>query len=226
MSGRTEIVYKPDPDMDIEEFKVEPLDISEEAGKDADQESQGTSDNVMKRLKVASSLVVSCDQCEYSGSKKQFRIHMKKHEGIRYPCDQCEYTTTDLSVLKRHKKSKHEGFRYSCDQCEYTGTRKQFRLHKRKHEGFIYRCDQCEYAATDQSTLKRHKESKHEGIRYALDDLSNLSKPKESKTKHSDISVAFKFVRKSTLSKVLYILQMEFISHIYDVHTYVCIYFI
>ena len=34
-----------------------------------------------------------------------------------------------------------------------------------KHEGIRYPCDQCGYAATTVSNLKQHKESKHEGIR-------------------------------------------------------------
>ena len=33
-----------------------------------------------------------------------------------------------------------------------------------KHEGIRYPCDQCEFAATRISLLKRHKEAKHEGI--------------------------------------------------------------
>ena len=33
---RTEIVYKPDPDIDIEEFKQEPMDVTETISSDPD----------------------------------------------------------------------------------------------------------------------------------------------------------------------------------------------
>ena len=42
--------------------------------------------------------------------------------------------------------------------------------HKRsKHEGIKYPCDQCEYASTSTTNSKQHKESKHEGKRYSYD---------------------------------------------------------
>ena len=37
-----------------------------------------------------------------------------------------------------------------------------------KHRG-VDHCDQCDYAALTLGDLKRHKESKHEGIRYPCD---------------------------------------------------------
>ena len=30
----------------------------------------------------------------------------------------------------------------------------------------MYGCDQCKFKATQQGDLKKHKQSKHEGVRY------------------------------------------------------------
>ena len=63
----------------------------------------------MEEKRRNESELVSCDQCEYSGSYFNLRIHKKsKHEGVSYSCDQCEYSAGSLSNLKRHKESKHE----------------------------------------------------------------------------------------------------------------------
>ena len=53
--------------------------------------------------------------------------------------------------------------RYSCDKCGYAAT-SLFSLKRHsqsKHEGVRYPCDQCEFASTDSSYLKKHKRSKH-----------------------------------------------------------------
>ena len=44
---------------------------------------------------------------------------------------------------------------------------KSLRAHKEsKHEGMRYPCDKCEYAATTASNLRKHIESKHAEVRY------------------------------------------------------------
>ena len=130
MSGKTEIVYEPDTDIDIEEFKLEPTDTDEDAiagGEDIDPlntnlESQGTGDKAKKRKRVESKDVRSCDMCEYTGTRTSLYHHKKsKHEGIQHPCDQCEYAGSQ-SALYHHKKSNHEGIKYPCGQCEYAAT--------------------------------------------------------------------------------------------------------
>ena len=35
-----------------------------------------------------------------------------------------------------------------------------------KHEGIKYPCNQCDYQATKQGSLQTHIQSKHEGIKY------------------------------------------------------------
>ena len=53
--------------------------------------------------------------------------------------------------------------RYPCDNCEYAAIHTQdLKRHtESKHEGIRYPCDQCKYATTRPSHIKRHKESKH-----------------------------------------------------------------
>ena len=64
----------------------------------------------------------------------------------------------DTSETKKRKKDDSDEMNtkakdvYPCDQCEYTGSRDALRKHKlSKHEGIRYPCDQCEYAATSVS---------------------------------------------------------------------------
>ena len=61
----------------------------------------------------------------------------------------------------------HEGIRYPCDLCEYVAT-DQSNLKKHKdsiHEGIRYFCEQCDYAATQRASLKRHKSRQHKTLR-------------------------------------------------------------
>ena len=52
---------------------------------------------------------------------------------------------------------------YPCNMCEYSATRISFlKRHKEtKHEGVRYTCDLCDYAATRKDKLKVHKAKKH-----------------------------------------------------------------
>ena len=63
--------------------------------------------------------------------------------------------------------------KYQCQQCDYENSRSDnLRRHvETKHEGVRYPCDQCDYKATREDKLKRHKENRHENVRY----LCNLS---------------------------------------------------
>ena len=180
ISGKTEIVYEPDTDIDIEEYKLEPPDTDEDAifgGEDidpliTDQKSQETKVIVKKRKRVDSKNVYSCGQCEYEGTRHALHYHKKsKHESIRYPCDLCEYTATQLSSLKQHEESKHKVIRIPCDQYDFAAKDLlKLKLHKHpEHEGIHFTCDECNYAASRLSLLKVHKERKHEWNRYPLD---------------------------------------------------------
>ena len=47
-----------------------------------------------------------------------------------------------------------------------------------------YPCDQCDYAATTASTLKQHKESKHEGVGYPCDQCDYIATTAREVTKN------------------------------------------
>ena len=50
---------------------------------------------------------------------------------------------------------------------------------ERKHA-----CDQCIYASTEPSKLKRHKQSKHEGVRYPCDQCEYIVHYKSNLSSH------------------------------------------
>ena len=76
--------------------------------------------------------------------------------------------------------------RNPCDQCEYASTIIfNLRRHKQsKHKGIRYPCDQCEYATTELSKLKQHKQSKHDGVRYPCDHCEYSATYKSELNKH------------------------------------------
>ena len=44
------------------------------------------------------------------------------------------------------------------------------RTHRRsKHEGFKFSCDKCEYKSTHKSSVDTHTQSIHEGVKYSFD---------------------------------------------------------
>ena len=55
----------------------------------------------------------------------------------------------------------------NCKECEYvTTTPTSLKIHKEmKHENVRYSCEECEYGATPAYSLKHHKESKHKRVR-------------------------------------------------------------
>lgn len=61
--------------------------------------------------------------------------------------------------------------RFDCDLCEAqfsdVGNLKRHKI--TKHEGIKYNCDQCDEEFSEQGNLKRHKLTKHDGIRYDCD---------------------------------------------------------
>ena len=62
-------------------------------------------------------------------------------------------------------RSKHECVTYSCNECVYkTVDKSTLRKHKQhKHEWVKYECD---HQSSTQGSIKRHRESKHEGVIY------------------------------------------------------------
>ena len=72
-----------------------------------------------------------------------------------------------MNQAPKKKKERKEVVRvnghYTCDQCDKTyGSVLGLQYHRQSaHEGVKYACDHCDYQATTQSNLKRHIDSKH-----------------------------------------------------------------
>ena len=79
--------------------------------------------------------------------------------------------------------------RYSCDQCNYAAHRlASVKRHKESvHEGIRYKCDECDYSATNKSYLKAHKETKHDGLLYQCDLCDHTAKSKGILRKHKKL---------------------------------------
>ena len=52
------------------------------------------------------------------------------------------------------------------------------------HQGAKYACDQCDYQTTTQSSLSRHRESQHEDVKYACDQCDYQAKRQDNLTVH------------------------------------------
>ena len=94
----------------------------------------------------------------------------------------CSDTTNQkvISILSTGPDS--EG-KFPCDHCDYKATQQSaLKNHKISfHDGVKYECDQCNYKATDQSELKKHQGRIHEGVTtYKATNQSNLETNKLS----------------------------------------------
>ncbi|TRY62717.1 hypothetical protein TCAL_12901 [Tigriopus californicus] len=121
-------------------------------------------------------------QCDYCGknynSKLAFEAHiLKQHQGIeRYKCDQCDFGTNLKDVLKGHEKIhlRKKGLTnadtdlvlfHQCDQCgkQFSHMTTLRRHIQRVHEGIKpqYKCSDCEFFAYSNSMLYKHKREVH-----------------------------------------------------------------
>ena len=75
---------------------------------------------------------------------------VSEENGSENKCEMCDYVAVNSDVLQLHIE-----FHYL----------RQVEAQKKRQKG-RFPCDQCDHVATLKSDLKRHKESKHEGIRY------------------------------------------------------------
>ena len=81
----------------------------------------------------------------------------------------CATTSQNLEYII---KTKPKVSQFPCRECNYVAKRANtLKRHKEsKHEGIRYPCLECYYAATTAGDLKKHMENKHEGIRYPCND--------------------------------------------------------
>ena len=105
---------------------------------------RGGSKKSKKSNKVERQLIDSAfGGLEFELNELDFGINLPRMEQD-LKCDLCEHrpSFTNVQNLSRHVKSKHEGIRHNCDQCNY--------------------------AATQVSSLKRHRLTKHSQINQEL----------------------------------------------------------
>ena len=75
---------------------------------------------------------------------------------------------------------------YKCEKCEYqTVWKGDIKKHNdSKHEGIRYSCNNCEYKASFQVNLKRHHEKEHIGINYSCHSCVYKTKDKSRLQEH------------------------------------------
>ena len=116
-----------------------------------------------------------CNECTYSHyfSTKvitHFKlVHLKiPKKSITRFCDECNFQTKRQDHLKHHKDSVHEGIIHRCASFTFQSDRKAnlVRHRNEKHLEISLPCDEDRYVfmTTSKSSLKTHKEAKHEGI--------------------------------------------------------------
>ena len=67
--------------------------------------------------------------------------------------------------VRIQSSKKSKKYSYSCDQCEYQGSSLSRHIQS-EHKGVRYACDQCEYQTKHGNSLKYHIQSQHEGVRF------------------------------------------------------------
>eukprot|EP00092_Neocalanus_flemingeri_P009466 GFUD01010186.1.p1 GENE.GFUD01010186.1~~GFUD01010186.1.p1 ORF type:complete len:284 (-),score=69.96 GFUD01010186.1:87-938(-) len=89
----------------------------------------------------------------------------------------------DLEAPKVLRKER----KFGCNKCDFTSVHyASVRKHKiSKHEGIKYQCDKCEKRFTDSSTLLRHKKSIHDGVVYRCDICQKTFSDGSALTRHT-----------------------------------------
>ena len=114
-----------------------------------------------------------CESCNKKFKRKQYlknheaRIH-SKNSGNFSDCEVCGYKPNNYPQLIEHRRRIHRTVKiYHCKSCEYqakdTSTLRKHRLSV--HEGIRFSCDLCDHQATRNSSLKIHKETVHLGVK-------------------------------------------------------------
>ena len=75
--------------------------------------------------------------------------------------------------------------KYECEPCQKTFNQRGFYYHKQSvHQGVKFACDQCHYQATQKSSLTTHIKSMHEGVRYVCDQCDQQFTQKSGLNQH------------------------------------------
>ena len=101
---------------------------------------------------VASYETIVSESSSESFTIQEFSGGVKRK--LKYCCDFCNFESSFELIFKEHLMS-HKKFK-----CSIAG----YPVHK----NWNHLCDQCDHAATTAGILKRHKQSKHEGLRILV----------------------------------------------------------
>jgi len=141
----------------------------------------------LKQKRVYSEQKLMCDQCDYTGVRKNLWAHNKfHHEEKKFACELCDYVAPLPNVLTKHKATMHADPNFLCDQCEYkTALQTKLKQHKKTvHENERYACNQCEMVFRSKVSVRKHKENKHEGVRYPCDECDYKATKKQHLKMH------------------------------------------
>jgi len=142
-------------------------------------------------------LRIPCDMCEYRATTRpNLKKHKEaKHLGIKYPCEKCSYAATQKQSLEVHMRNMHAdptgtiadeiGDR---DAEPRSTTNSNSKTHAKKSlsqaSQVMISCDQCDYHTPFKGNLKKHKEAKHDGIKYPCDKCDYAATQKQSLMVH------------------------------------------
>ena len=129
-----------------------------------------------------------CNQCQFKAatSAQLFQHTQANHSNQQFLCTECNKYYTDESALKSHNKSSHSPNNVFCNKCKgrYSSQTK-LDIHNRLCT--ICLCDLCEYGAQSEAGLLKHKQFKHEGIRYNCDLCTYQTGFQEQLTTHKEV---------------------------------------
>ena len=113
----------------------------------------------------------------------KMKIQQKKN-GIKRKRD--EENEGKRSLKKDNIWFNNKAASQDCPYCDYKATTKRnLKRHvESKHQGVCYSCDYCAYKATTKGNLKIHVESKHQGVCYSCDHCDYKATQKRSLKKH------------------------------------------
>ena len=109
-----------------------------------------------------------------------------------FPCCECNFISTSRENIARHMQVVHgvlpQKTTYPCPimDCEYIAddTTALRRHTQTKHEGLRFPCDLCDFFATRKSTLKTHIKSIHEGVKYPCEICAYAATQKSALKRH------------------------------------------
>ena len=150
-----------------------------------------------------------CDKCykTYTDPSSLRKHKLSAHDGIRYPCDLCTYKATRKSNLKLHVTTVHRKVDEDTDYVHepepeekyLEGSHSEIEIEHNiqmvKQENYdnrtaklhfksVHTCDKCDKTYTDPSSLRKHKLSAHDGIRYPCDQCNLKATQKHSLLNH------------------------------------------